>query len=121
MTTKIKWACPKCGATPEKGCGTGPCIRNMSGCMGFLCECEDEQPHDHGESQEKPCRHAACNHCGWAGRFPPKPKHFKRRVEAEARTAAGGACALLACHHWLLMDVRVGSQVACPYCRKVLP
>lgn len=66
---KIKWACPKCGATPDAH-GRGPCETRYGECLGFLCECACDTADDHGEHADDPCASAACYHCGWAGTFP---------------------------------------------------
>lgn len=75
---KIEWACPKCGALPNshgKG-GEGACkrARHDIGCGGFLCECMHETARGHGSSFEDPCESAVCDHCGWGGTFPQKPR-----------------------------------------------
>ena len=98
---KIKWACPKCGAEPEKHGrgGIDECIERTAtekSCQGFLCECgwgEDDDgtvaPNervDHGETQDNPCTNAVCYHCGWDGIFPPPPVDVKK-LKGWAKTA----------------------------------
>ena len=75
------WKCPKCGATLDK-CGRGTCNRagySTSKCMGLICECDETEEHGdhHGETQDDPCKDAYCDHCGWAGRMPPKAPRKK--------------------------------------------
>ncbi|MGD9211733.1 MAG: hypothetical protein PVI90_13185 [Desulfobacteraceae bacterium] len=78
---KYEWKCPKCGA-PNNACGEGECActYTIGYCDGFVCECEDVNNNDdnvdedHGLYMDNPCHNAACYHCGWTGRFPPKPK-----------------------------------------------
>ena len=80
--SKIKWACPKCGAGVDEHGKGGPdsCNKHYSRrCGGFICDCQnwDHQTEKHGEVQHDPCEHAVCEHCGWEGRFPPLPKKLK--------------------------------------------
>jgi hypothetical protein len=78
---KYEWKCPKCGA-PHGACGKGECKCTYSGgcCDGLVCECEEVNITDndidenHGLYIDNPCHNAHCYHCGWEGRFPPKPK-----------------------------------------------
>lgn len=75
----MKWACPKCGAEPDKH-GKGACCAASVGpcCDGFLCDCDDEgATPDHGETHAHPCPSAKCYHCGWEGRFPRPPRNMK--------------------------------------------
>ena len=67
---KIKFECPKCGATPNEH-GKGDC-RNRY-CMGFVCECDGDTAETHGDSYSDPCPNANCDHCGWFGKFPKPP------------------------------------------------
>jgi hypothetical protein len=84
-TVHIVWKCPKCGAKPDehgkggrdrcKYTGGGP-----GGCVGFLCECEDEERNSmkgHGDSFDNRCLEANCYHCGWGGEFPPVLRKLK--------------------------------------------
>lgn len=70
---KVKWACPKCGSSPDvhgKG-GTSKCqyTDGQPGhCYGFVCECDGDA--DHGNTVDDPCTTANCYHCGWGGTFP---------------------------------------------------
>ena len=82
---KVKWACPKCGAGPNrhgKG-GASACAEvglgfsSWTACHGFLCECTAETEKNHGTSQDDPCSAAACYHCGWSGTFPLPPFQLK--------------------------------------------
>lgn len=81
MEGKVEWLCPKCGAAPNTHGKGGPskCNDNSQlGCMGFLCECDDEEEDEtHGTSFTSPCPQAHCYHCGWEGKFPPLPKKAK--------------------------------------------
>ena len=75
--SKIRWACPECGATPDnhgKG-GEERCDgrRTSAGCGGFVCECDADTDSGHGDSADDPCHNATCYHCGWGGTFPPPP------------------------------------------------
>lgn len=76
MSRKVKWACPRCGATPA-GCKgakkTIPLVEghHLNTCMGFICECTHEIGENHGEDISDACHHALCYHCGWGGTFPP--------------------------------------------------
>lgn len=79
---KVKWACPRCGALPDKhGKGGATKCRNQNtfddGCQGFLCDCEDEAA-DHGDTYETCCHAATCHHCDWVGVFPPPPLDLKK-------------------------------------------
>jgi len=88
---RFKWACPKCGAGAN-GHGDGGrdgCIDRHAasvGCLGFICECEDDTGATHGYTLADPCLLANCYHCGWGGRFPQKPKGLapweKKALEA---------------------------------------
>jgi hypothetical protein len=78
---KIEFKCPKCQAPPNDHGKGGPEKCNDrhgrsqdSGCMGFICECDNDGSEGHGESFEDPCPSANCYHCGWGGTFPTKPK-----------------------------------------------
>ena len=97
---KVKWACPKCGATPEghgkggaKVCHDDGRFGGDSRCNGFLCNCLDSgEPEetvdasDHGHTQDNPCTNATCAHCNWFGTFPiplvdsKKLKGWKRQA-----------------------------------------
>lgn len=71
----IKWACPKCNATSEgreHSGGKGRCDTRSDDCMGFICECDNDE--EHGTSFETPCTYARCYHCGWVGTFPIAPE-----------------------------------------------
>jgi hypothetical protein len=89
MSTKFKWACPKCGAKANghgKG-GQKHCRgRWSSECSGFICECEHETGKDHGLTLEDPCTNAYCYHCGEGCTFPKAPKGLqsweKKALEA---------------------------------------
>ena len=69
---KVKWACPKCQATPNKHGkgGADKCADpdTHGTCMGFICECDSNE--EHGDTPENPCPNAVCYHCGWFGEFP---------------------------------------------------
>ena len=84
-TSRVKWACPKCGATPDK-CG-GKCGGRPGGCSGFLCDCTGETSEDHGETYENPCPEANCYCCWWGGTFPA-PK--RKPTDWEAKALAAG-------------------------------
>lgn len=81
---KVEWACPKCGAEPEKHGkgGKEKCLSEYeTTCYGFVCECLDNgvegaDTEEHGTALADPCRWAACHHCGWGGTFPPRPKRL---------------------------------------------
>ena len=120
MADKIAWACPKCGATIDEH-GRGECeVRHIDRCGGFICECEGDQDESHGDSQENPCSHAYCNHCGWGGRFPPKPKIIRRKIKARM-WLNGGPITLLVCGHWIDEDPVPGSSTMdCSRCKKAL-
>lgn len=74
---KIVWKCPKCGAKANEH-GKGDCCDPSFGsCMGFLCECDEDDiinPKSHGEALNNICKNACCYHCGWKGKFPKPPK-----------------------------------------------
>jgi hypothetical protein len=106
--TQVKWACPKCSATPNshgKG-GREACkqsLKSSFGCEGFICECDGLPSFDHGETYADPCRNAVCHNCGWFGVFPRRPKGLtpweKKALEAgwtppAARAAELGIVAL---------------------------
>jgi hypothetical protein len=73
---KISWKCPKCGARAGKH-GKGKCLSVQKDCVGFICECDDEDGKYHGISHLEPCHQANCYHCGWGGVFPPRPKKIQ--------------------------------------------
>lgn len=64
----IKWACPKCGAKPD--IHSKKCSSHNGCCLGFVCECDDSQDGEHGETHDDPCKFANCYCCGWGGTFP---------------------------------------------------
>lgn len=83
---KIEWKCPKCDAPHNKhGKGGKEQCHDVNsrttamGCQGFYCDCDfdfdcfDDET-DHGMSFDKMCSNAVCDHCGWGGAFPVKPK-----------------------------------------------
>lgn len=84
---KVKWACPNCGAEPEKHGkgGEEKCLARGGGCSGFLCDCSDTGSEGHGTFAD-PCPESYCYHCRWGGVFPPKPKGLlpweKKALEA---------------------------------------
>lgn len=90
MSDRIKWACPKCGATPdEHGKGgiakcENPAFEGAG--YGFLCDCDGMTSKVHGETLTDRCESASCGHCGWSGTFPPLPKKLaaweKKALEA---------------------------------------
>lgn len=85
----MKWACPKCGAEPDKH-GKGACCAASVGpcCDGFLCDCDDDgTTPDHGETHAHPCPSAKCYHCGWEGKFPRPSRNMK--AWEKAALAAG--------------------------------
>ena len=98
--TQIKWACPECGmdhtgkhkiSLKKPECKDG--LRPVKGCGGFVCECEDSTPKDHGDSLEKPCPYAVCYHCGYAGQFPPLPRKltgWEKKAAEAGWTPPGG-------------------------------
>lgn len=75
----MKWACPKCGAGPNKhGKGTSEiCDRTRRECNGFLCECPEDTARAHGTTLADVCKAANCHHCGWGGWFPKAPRKLK--------------------------------------------
>lgn len=86
---KFEWKCPKCDAPPNKHGkgGREECaVRTSDGCMGFICECEEDTGKEHGTTLSDPCQAANCYHCGWGGTFPVKPKGLqtweKKALEA---------------------------------------
>ena len=70
---RVKWACPRCGAEPSthgKG-GADACKSMGATCMGFICECDEDQlTSTHGEMKAEPCLNAVCYHCDWSGKMP---------------------------------------------------
>lgn len=88
-----KFACPKCGATPERH-GKGECLsRNTKTCVGFICECSDDGTVDHGETLANPCREANCYHCEWGGTVPAMPAKWPawaKKAAEEGWTAPDG-------------------------------
>jgi hypothetical protein len=77
------WRCPVCNCGPE-GCGDDDtvkkdCEARSLGCLGFVCECDNEGTETHG-TPEEPCPAANCYHCGWGGTFPKKAKAKKKKV-----------------------------------------
>ena len=88
----MKWACPRCGAEPEKHGkgGESRCNYDSTPCYGFVCECErDTDDETHGTTRE-PCPVANCHHCGWGGTFPlPPPKFDPKKLRGWAKTAWG--------------------------------
>ena len=77
------WACPRCGAKANKhGKPANACkdSRTLTGCTGFICECDSvfdaeltaAEMKAHGESAEAACPNAECYHCGWSGTFPAR-------------------------------------------------
>lgn len=93
-TVKITWACPKCEAQAG-GHGQGRCGSDSDPCDGFICQCDyDDIPRptsmteasDHGNNFTNICHNATCDHCGWEGSFPVKPKGLqaweKKALEA---------------------------------------
>ena len=76
----MKWACPKCGAEPNKhgdGGDTNCKSQNRHSCEGFLCDCDGDTSKEHGETHADPCHTAACYHCGWSGTFPRPLRNMK--------------------------------------------
>ena len=72
---RFKWACPQCGAVPNKHGegGGGECLDLGDTCGGFVCECMIDTP-NHGETLTDQCLEAHCYHCDWGGVFPQQPK-----------------------------------------------
>ncbi len=89
---KITWACPGCSAVAHKHGkgGAKECQSRHHDCDGFICQCDPDvagfDDEDHGTSFAKVCHNAECEHCGWSGAFPQKPKGLqaweKKALEA---------------------------------------
>lgn len=87
MSSRIKWACPQCGAPANrhgKG-GASNCMGRSRECAGMICECAVDTGKDHGTAAD-PCPEATCYHCRWSGTFPP-PVFDERRLKGWAKTA----------------------------------
>lgn len=80
------WVCPECGAGwLEHGRGGHRACRgerdddvNREWCGGLYCGCGGTG-FDHGENRDNPCHAAICDHCGWRGTLPVKPKKRVKR------------------------------------------